>query len=382
MQKVSVRFLILQAMLIFESIIFYLYLACTLSIVFFLLYFVRRINKYKELPLEKSTVPVSVIVCAHNEALNLKKNLPFILEQDYAAYEVIVVNDRSTDASRDVVLNFMKQYSNLKLVDISEEEKKGLGKKYPLSRGIALAKNEHLLLTDADCRSQSKHWMSYMMSGFAPGKEIVLGFGKYEKRNGGVNKLVQFDTFFVAIQYFSFALSGLPYMGVGRNIAYKKSLFEKQGGFKSHEDVASGDDDLFVMRAATKENTSVMMHVDAHTISVGKENFEQYWFQKTRHLSTGKWYKGELLFHLSVISTSFLAFPLLLWLNLLLNNMVLVVLAVWLLKLILHYYIFKAALLKLVSGVNLILSLMFCNILMVLNQAVAYRNLIIKKDKW
>ncbi|MFZ9954788.1 MAG: glycosyltransferase [Flavobacteriales bacterium] len=367
---------------VFLSLIFYLYLACTISIIFFLLYFVRRINKYKELPLEKSMVPVSVIVCAHNEALNLKKNLPFILEQDYASYEVIVVNDRSTDASRDVVLSFMKQYSNLKLIDISEQEKRGVGKKYPLSRGIAEAKNEHLLLTDADCRPQSKDWMNYMMSAFTPGKEIVLGFGKYEKRAGWVNKLVQYDTFFVAIQYFSFALAGLPYMGVGRNIAYKKSLFERQGGFASHESIASGDDDLFVMQAATKENTAIMMHTDSHTISVGKENFEQYWFQKTRHLSTGKWYKGKLLFHLSVISTSFLAFPLLLWLNLLLNNLVLVVLAVWLLKLILHYYTFKSALLKLASGVNLILSLMFGNILMILNQAVAYRNLIIKKNKW
>lgn len=369
-------------MSVFLSVIFYLYLACAISIVFFLLYFVRRINKYKELPLTKSSVPVSVIVCAHNEALNLKKNLPFILEQDYALYEVILVNDRSTDATREVVLNFMKQYPNLKLVDVSVDEKKGLGKKYPLSRGIAEARHEHLLMTDADCRPQSKDWMSYMMSGFAEGKEIVLGFGKYEKRAGWVNKLVQFDTFFVAIQYFSFALSGLPYMGVGRNIAYKKSLFESQGGFSSHENIASGDDDLFVMQAATKENTSVMMHVDSHTISVGKESFDQYWFQKTRHLSAGKWYKGKLLFHLSVISTSFLSFPLLLWLNVFLNNLVLVVLAVWLLKLILHYYIFKSALLRLTSGVNLILSLIFGNILMILNQAVAYRNLIIKKDKW
>jgi cellulose synthase/poly-beta-1,6-N-acetylglucosamine synthase-like glycosyltransferase len=369
-------------MSVFESVIFWLYLACAVSIIFFLLYFVRRINKCKELPFSKSSVPVSVIVCAYNEALNLKKNLPFILEQDYPSYEVILVNDRSTDATRDVILNFMKEYSNLKLVDISEDEKKGLGKKYPLSKGIAAAKNEHLLMTDADCRPQSKDWISHMMSGFTPGKEIVLGFGKYEKRAGWVNKLVQFDTFFVAIQYFSFALAGLPYMGVGRNIAYSKSLFESQGGFSSHQEIASGDDDLFVMQAATKENTSVMMHQDSHTISVGKENFDQYWFQKTRHLSTGKWYKGKLLFHLSVISTSFLAFPLLLWLNLLLNNMVLVVLAVWLLKLILHYYIFKSALQKLASGVNLILSLIFGNILMILNQAVAYRNLIIKKDKW
>ncbi len=369
-------------MSIFLSIIFYLYLACTLSIVFFLLYFVRRVGAHKELPLVKGNIPVSVVVCAHNEALNLKKNLPFILEQDYSNFELILVNDRSTDATREVVLGFMQRYSNIKLVEINAEEKRGLGKKYPLSRGIAEAKNEHLLLTDADCRPQSKDWMSHMMSGFTEGKDIVLGFGKYEKRAGLVNKLVQFDTFFVAIQYFSFALAGLPYMGVGRNIAYKKSLFEKQGGFSAHENIASGDDDLFVMQAATKENTSVIMHANAHTISVGKENFEQYWFQKTRHLSTGKWYKGILLFHLSVISTSFLAFPLLLWLNLLLNNLVLVVLVVWLFKLILHYYIFKSALFKLASGVNLILSLIFGNILMILNQAVAYRNLIIKKDKW
>ena len=364
------------------SILFYLYILSAVSIVFFLLYFVRRISLFTQKSHHHAAFPVSIVVCAHNEALNLKKNLPFILEQDYANFEVVVVNDRSSDATSEVLKDFSAQYSNLKIVQILEDEKRGVGKKYPLTRGIEAAAHEHLLLTDADCRPISKNWVQKMMNVFCDEIEIVLGFGKYEKRAGWVNKLVQFDTFFVAAQYFSFALAGKPYMGVGRNIAYKKSLFQRMNGFQSHEHVASGDDDLFVMQAATSKNTAVMMDEDSHTISVGKENFEKYWVQKSRHLSTGKWYRGSILFHLSVISTSFLVFPFLLWANIILNNALLVVLVVWLLKLILHYYIFKSALKKLSSGVNLILSLIFGNILMLLNQAVAYRNLIIKKDKW
>jgi len=369
-------------MQVLALILLYLYILSAISIVFFLLYFVRRIGRYPKVELKDSDFPVSIVVCAHNEALNLKKNLPFILEQDYPCFEVVVVNDRSTDATASVLEELLLQYKHLSVIEVKEGEKKGFGKKYPLTQGIKAAKHEYLLLTDADCRPKTKFWAKYMMSAFTEGKEIVLGFGKYEKRAGWVNKMVQYDTFFVAVQYFSFALAGMPYMGVGRNIAYKKSLFERENGFQSHENIASGDDDLFVMQAATKQNTAVMMEEESHTVSVGKENFEKYWIQKSRHLSTGKWYKGIILFHLSVISTSFLAFPFLLWVNVILNNALLVVLAVWIFKLILHYYIFKSALKKLASGVNLILSLIFGNMLMLMNQAVAYRNLIIKKDKW
>ncbi len=349
---------------------------------YFLVFYVLKLARYQSAKINEVKYPVSVVICAKNEALNLKKNLPFFLEQDYPDFEVIVVNDSSIDGTADILAVYATQYSNLKVIQITAEQKEGIGKKYPLSVGVENAMHEHLLLSDADCRPCSKNWISGMMNGFTQNIEIVLGFGKYEKRSGWVNKLIQFDTFFVALQYFSFAIKGEPYMGVGRNLAYKKSVYDKVGGFNNHQNIASGDDDLFVMEAANEKNVAIVTNADAHTISISKNTFGDYFNQKKRHLSTGKLYRPDILFHLSVINLSFLYFPLLLWLNILLNNSLLVVLILWMFTLWIRYYTFNFALRKLTSGVNLILSIIFGNTLMLLNLMAASKNLKTKNDRW
>ncbi len=199
------------------------------------------------------TEPVSVIICARNEDENLTEFLPKILTQEYPEFEVIVVNDCSWDNTETVIDEFARIFPNLKKISIKEDENYKHGKKFAVLVGIKGAKYENLVFTDADCYPSSNTWLKEMASGFTSKKEILLGYGAYIKTHGFLNKLIRFDTFTIALRYLSAGMKGKAYMGVGRNLGYKKSLFFKHKGFSSHYHINSGDDDLFVNEAATKK---------------------------------------------------------------------------------------------------------------------------------
>lgn len=238
----------------------------------------------------ESEEPVSVVICAKNERDNLLNFLPEFLSQDYPTFEVIVVNDNSVDDTADVLKAYSLQYPTLKIVTLPDSDRFYGSKKFAVTLGIKAAKYENILLTDADCRPVSSNWIR-LMSNYTDKKEIILGFGAYQKQPGLLNKLIRFETLFTAIQYFSLALCKMPYMGVGRNLAYKKDLFFKVKGFYKHQHILSGDDDLFVNEVANKINTAIVFDKNAHTISVPKTTFSDWLRQKKRHLSTGKYYR-------------------------------------------------------------------------------------------
>lgn len=233
--------------------------------------------------------PVSIIICARNEAENLKKNLPHIINQNYRSFEIIVVNDDSSDETEKIILDFQNNCKILALVNVGK--KMHAGKKAALQLGIEAAQFDILLLTDADCRPASTNWLNRMQSVFLPRKDIVLGYGPYVKEKSLLNTIIRFETLNTAIHYLSFSFVGLPYMGVGRNLAYRKSLFQRIGGFDRHAHVASGDDDLFINEAADGDNTTVSLHPDAWVYSTPKRSWRGYYNQKSRHLTTGGKYK-------------------------------------------------------------------------------------------
>lgn len=254
----------------------------------------QPLSKYKDRQSDNSIVfPVSVIICARNEEANLKKNLALILEQDYQDFEVLVVNDCSNDETELVLRDFSRNYERLKVVTVNEHERFKTGKKFAVTLGIKAAKYEYLLFTDADCRPASNRWLQTMQQNFNGTTEIVLGYSPYERLTGFVNKLIRFETFFTALNYLSFAISGTPYMGVGRNMAYTKSLFFRGKGFASHMHIPSGDDDLFVNQNATYKNTKIEINADTHIWTEPKKTLSAYITQKLRHLGAGKVYKRE-----------------------------------------------------------------------------------------
>ena len=242
----------------------------------------------------EDVLPVSVIICARNEEQNLNKFLPAILEQDYPDFEVIVVNDCSDDDTDMVLKIFQMKYNNLKVSTIVKNPKFTNNKKLALTVGIKAANHEHLLFTDADCYPVTKDWISNVVSNYRVGIEIILGYGGYELKRGFLNKLIRFETLFTAMQYMGFAERKLPFMGVGRNLSYKKSLFFRNKGFASHAHLPSGDDDLFVMETATRNNTVVEADLRSFTLSVPETRFSDWLRQRGRHFITGFHYKFKI----------------------------------------------------------------------------------------
>ena len=177
--------------------------------------------------------------------------------------------------------------------------------------GIKSSRYETLLLTDADCVPASEKWIELMQDGYHESTEIVLGYGAFHKTDGFLNKLIRFETFHSALQYFSYALAGIPYMGVGRNLSYKRDLFFKNKGFSSINFIPGGDDDLFINKVATKKNTAIVIDPDAHTLSESKKTWQEWIAQKTRHYSTAKYYRLKHKWLLGLYSaTQFLFYPL------------------------------------------------------------------------
>lgn len=291
---------------------FYLFCLITAIQLFYYLYFFRRLAFYTPREKNKSQQhPVSVVISARNEAAELARNLPGVLVQTYrTTHEVIVVNHNSFDETKFLLEELHKTFKQLQPVNLKQEAIGIPGKKYPLSIGIKEAKYEVILLTDADCLPASEFWIQKMQNGYEEETEVVLGYGAYHKKPGLLNKLIRFETFHTALQFLSYALAGTPYMGVGRNLSYKKGLFFKHKGFSSINHVMSGDDDLFISLVANKHNTAVVIDQEAITLSEPATTFAQWVRQKNRHYSTGKYYKGVHRFLLGLYSFShFLFYP-------------------------------------------------------------------------
>jgi cellulose synthase/poly-beta-1,6-N-acetylglucosamine synthase-like glycosyltransferase len=256
-----------------------------------------RLAIYRSAPaalLDDDILPaLSVLICARNEAENLQRHLPAVLEQDYPCFEVIVADDDSSDATLQVLDTLQGQYSHLRRVRLSP--KTSPGKKAALSTAIAQAQHPWLVFTDADCRPASPQWLRRMARHLLPDEghapEIVLGYGPLTPAPGLLNRWARFETVYTALQYGGFALAGLPYMGVGRNLAWQKPLFARAGGFSAHADLASGDDDLLVNAVATHHNTALCFDPEAFVYSPAPPTWAAWVRQKRRHLSAGVRYR-------------------------------------------------------------------------------------------
>lgn len=259
------------------------------------LYYIVIFGKFSFVKAKKNNlkkIPISVIVCAKNEAENVTKFIPLLAQQNYPDFEIILIDDASSDTTLDIFEAFEKEYANVRLVKVENNEAFWGNKKFALTLGIKAASKEYLLFTDADCYPTSMNWIAEMSSHFTMQKTIVLGYGAYDKiPNSFINKIIRFETLLTAVQYFSWARLGFPYMGIGRNLAYKKEEFFNVNGFIDHMKIRSGDDDLFINQAANKKNTTVCYTPNSFTYSEPKTTFKEWFAQKRRHVSTASFYK-------------------------------------------------------------------------------------------
>ena len=330
----------------------------------------------------KKKLPVTIIICARNEEDNLRNNLPLVMDQEYPEFEVVVVNDCSVDETEDVLKDFLKKYTNLRTSFIKRDDKFGHGKKLALTVGIKAAKHEHVLLIDADCVPEGKQWLAGMARNFSDKKKIVLGYGGYKTLPGLLNMLIRYDAVIIALQYMSFALIGKPYMGVGRNLAYSKSLFFANKGFASHARLSSGDDDLFINEVATPENVAIEPFQEAHTRTNPKKTFESWTEQKKRHFTTFPRYKSSDKFLLGMENFSRVAFYFSFVALLILQSFWIVAVSVFFVRIVIQLIVFNKTFKRLNEKKLLLISPIFDFIFPFINLGIYISNVLMPRKQW
>ncbi|TAH26059.1 MAG: glycosyltransferase [Cytophagales bacterium] len=290
--------------------IFLFFLLSTFAQLFIILGIYYPLCSYKSSELKfnnQLTFPsVSIVVCAHNELEQLKKLIPILLSQNHQQYEVIVVDDRSDDGTEEWLRSIGSE--KLKYTYLKSTLLGWNSKKFALHQGISRATNDIILLTDADCIPSSSHWLTLMTKELVFPKEASIGYAPYLKENTFLNRIIRFETLMTAVHYFSIAIKGLPYMGVGRNMAYSKQLFEKNNGVEKYKNLMGGDDDLFAQTAFSAGNTVVQLNPLSFVYSVPKRTYFSWFHQKTRHLNVGKNYSFSIRLILGLIIGSYFSF--------------------------------------------------------------------------
>lgn len=282
--------------------------ALGVQMLFMLLYTVA-ISRYRPAKgNDQKPAPVSIIICALNEIENLKLLIPKLLNQSHPDYEIIIVNDQSTDGTYEYLMKLKEENDKVRMVQINETPDHFSRKKYAITLGVKAAKHEVLVFTDADCYPNSEDWLKSMAMAHDENTQIVVGASLYEKKKGFLNQFIRYETYWTAIQYLGCALLRMPYMGVGRNMSYTKSLFLSNNGFKKHQHTVGGDDDIFINEHSNKSNTQVVIGNASLTYSYPKVSFETFFRQKMRHLSVGKFYKFKHKIILGLYTLSYLVF--------------------------------------------------------------------------
>jgi len=290
------------------TVVFYTFVVFTGIQIIYYLTFSTLLYPKKKKRQSIDKVPVSVVIFAKNCAPELKKNLPFILAQEYPKFEVVLINYASTDNTLEVLEDFKSKNNHIKILDVENNEAFWGNKKYALTLGIKAAKYEHLLFTSITSEPHSEFWISEMSKQFTKQKTIILGYSKYKKARSLGNLFVRFENLLAAIQCFSLVKSLSPYMAFDDNFAYTKDSFFKVKGFINHIKLKYGENDLFLKDAATKKNTSYTISKNSFVEKEPPTSFIK-WFHLLQNKSVlKKQYKFKHQFLISFFTISKLLF--------------------------------------------------------------------------
>lgn len=325
--------------------------------------------------------PVSILISCKNEADHLDQLIPVLLAQDYPNFELVLINDHSTDATAEIIQKFAQADTRIKSVNIPTTPISKGNKKQALAYGISLASHEYLLFTDADCKPVTSHWISEMTQAFLPNQSIVLGYGTYEKRPTFLNDLIRYETLLTAWQYFSYAMRGLPYMGVGRNLAYTQTLFKNNKGFEAHQHILSGDDDLMVSQNANATQVASVWQQPAHTVSVPKTTWTAWFRQKRRHITTSHHYKPLIKLLLGLFYLTQIGFYTLFLTVLFFQPFSFLIIFIVLLRFIAYYYTLIPVARKL-NETDLVWKAPLLECLLILMQGIIFISNLIRKPKY
>ena len=249
----------------------------------------------------KSTLQpfVSVIVAARNEERTIRAVIECLSQQTYTHHEIIIINDRSTDNTAAIISDFQKKNPTITRIDIASVPSDMPAKKNALRAGIKASKGEILCFTDADCFPPPA-WLAELVQQFEPEVGLVAGYSPYtipssETRTNEILRKMFFK--FIAYEEFRAAIwsSGaigwnLGWLCTGRNLAYRRKVYDEVGGFEKIKQSVSGDDDLFLqlVRRQTDWEIRYIKTKESFVPTVPPADFRSFVEQRKRHFSASK----------------------------------------------------------------------------------------------
>ncbi len=258
--------------------------------------------------LDEELEPASIVLCARDAYEYLTELIPVLLNQDYPDFEIVVVNDCSDDETEEYLKDLERREPRVKPVQLKQHLNFFNGKKFPLSMGIKSAQNDLIVLTDFNCMPVNDQWLRSVVNRYNHQTEIVIGYSPYVQKKGSLNHLMRFDALQNGLLYLSAALNHHAYMGIGKNLSYRKELFFRNKGFISHYTTAVGEDDLFINKVSTKKNTEVLIDAENAILTTPTSSFKLWMRQKSSRYSTVSKYDGRSRLMLSLFYGSQLLF--------------------------------------------------------------------------
>ncbi|MDR0711128.1 MAG: glycosyltransferase [Prevotellaceae bacterium] len=255
---------------------------CTLVQLYYYLVHFGRVLRFSANPDERKDgvqLPVSIVICAKNEQRNLKKNLPLFLQQDYPHFEVVVVNDGSTDESEMLLYDLKQHHSNLQITTIEQDRKFVHDRKLAITVGIKAAHYDNIVFTEPDCAPPSNRWLATLSGAFGEGGEVVVSYCCNRQRRGIAGKIMRADSVFSALFSLHAAIKGKPYRSAIKNMGISQALFFRSKGFARCNAYPQSEETLFLCRSANRKNTRVALSRDAILSSSQQLTFGQ-WFQQ------------------------------------------------------------------------------------------------------
>ncbi|NNE26758.1 MAG: glycosyltransferase [Saprospiraceae bacterium] len=282
---------------------------CGISLMIQVVYWYGVFNRLKRKSgrtIDTSNPPeVCILICVKNGENDLKELIPVIAKQDYSSFNILVANDHSTDDTEKALISLQSEFKNLTYFNVKQEAP---GKKQAIIEALPKIDSEWILFTDVDCRPVSDQWIKDMiLEAHQDHKSICLAYSPYLHDQSLLSRWVAFENWLIGVLYLSFAKIGKPYMGVGRNMAVRKSVYLKEH-LQSHLHLNSGDDDLTLQAILSNDNYTIQLKNTSFTYTTPPLNLRDYVHQKRRHYTTASEYATELKIALSIFPVSQISF--------------------------------------------------------------------------
>jgi cellulose synthase/poly-beta-1,6-N-acetylglucosamine synthase-like glycosyltransferase len=257
------------------------------------IYYLKRGFQKQHQIFSPSQPSVSIIVSMHNEEKNVSGCLDKLVTQVYPKdkFEIIIVNDRSTDNTGEIIETYCRKYPFIQQIIIGKLQEGYAPKKLAIDQAIKNARGEIILLTDADGRPIPP-WIQQMTSSFAEDVGMVIGYAPYSTDSDHYS----FWTGLLSLEYLSHAAVaaascglGYPVTCVGTNMAYRKSVYEQLGGYGIFKRLHTGDDDLFLQRVRDESDWKIIYASgkNSHVYNAPPGSWKQFFQQRIRYASKG-----------------------------------------------------------------------------------------------